>query len=61
MENDPSENDNLAKKQPAVVKQLDEKLKGWVNNHPPRHTSKAEDATVSRETVEGLKALGYIQ
>jgi arylsulfatase A-like enzyme len=56
---DPSENDNLAENQPAVVKLLEEKLKKWVISHPPRYASK--DSALSPETVDGLKALGYIQ
>jgi arylsulfatase A-like enzyme len=59
LKKDPSENDNLAENQPAVVKLLDEKLKQWVIAHPPRYES--TDTVVSPETVEGLKALGYIQ
>jgi arylsulfatase A-like enzyme len=57
---DPLENSNIAVERTDIVEMMNEKLKKWVNDHPPRYDN-AKDAEVSQETVRGLKALGYIQ
>jgi arylsulfatase A-like enzyme len=58
---DPSEKDNLAEKLPAVVHAMEKKLQAWESQHPPRYPVAGEKKeTITGETLEGLKALGYI-
>ena len=62
MNNDPKEKENLSGKLPEVTSTMVRKLKSWEETHRPKHTSSTEQKTsLSKEVLEELKALGYIQ
>ena len=62
LENFPAEESNLALKLPEIVNKMDKKLKGWEEKYKPKYTSPTtQNAPISQEVLEGLKAMGYIQ
>lgn len=62
LERDPMEKINIAERLPNIVREMDEKLAAWVKLHVPKYTaSDKKDASMSKQVLEGLKALGYIQ
>jgi len=59
---DPLEKENLAEKLPEVTLAMEEKLQDWEEAHRPKYTPSGKgEEILSKEVVEGLKALGYIQ
>jgi len=62
LERDPAETENLAEKLPYITEAMERKLKKWKKEHAPRVTSSTKPkALIPKESLEGLKALGYIQ
>lgn len=55
---DPNEANDLYHDDSTVAKQMDSKLKQWLDTFTPEES---EPASMDRETIENLKALGYIQ
>ena len=56
------EQDNLAEKLPEAMKALENKLKVWEISHKSkRNDSNKREIAISKETIDGLKALGYIK
>lgn len=62
LQKDPLEKEDLAEKLPEVSLAMEEKLKHWKKAHGPKHSPPTEkERIISKELVEELKALGYIQ
>ena len=65
LDRDPMEKENLAKTLPELALVMRKKLKDWEKAHSPKYTPSAsrerEEDPLSKEIMEGLKALGYIQ
>ena len=59
--NDPGETKNLLNENPDVAKQLEQLISLHIENDLPSGLMNAEDIQISPESVEMLKALGYIQ
>ncbi len=59
LRSDPEEKRNLAGEQPAVAAVLKEKLGGLLASHPAPQKA-AADPGLSPETIEKLRALGYV-
>ena len=60
--NDPKEKNNLAEKLPEVTRSMEQKLKNWEKKHVPRfYSPNGQNAIIPQETLDGLKAMGYIR
>jgi arylsulfatase A-like enzyme len=57
--NDPYEKDNLAQSQPEQVKKMQDILAKWTTSFKPSRFYKNEE--ISREALDELRALGYVQ
>ena len=61
LEADPGELTDVADANEAVVARLRPILAAWIRDNPPRHLDPAAAEQLSEETLEGLRALGYIE
>jgi len=62
IESDPSEQVNLAETLPEVTDALYKKLTDWLSQHPPQYESLVKPSQFyDADTVEKLKALGYVE
>jgi len=61
VEADPGELTDVADANEAVVARLRPILAAWIRDNPPRHLDPAAAEQLSEETLEGLRALGYIE
>ena len=59
--NDPGENENLVNEKPDLAKQLEQLISLHVRNDLPSELMSTEGIQISSESMEMLKALGYIQ
>ncbi len=58
---DPGEKNNILQKNKKLLEFMDQKLKSWKKDHTGESRPQSESKTPDQETLERLKALGYIQ
>jgi arylsulfatase A-like enzyme len=60
LDKDPQEQNNLANIKIAKRQELEHKLREWIQVHKPRYALSAKES-LSKETIDRLKGLGYMQ
>jgi arylsulfatase A-like enzyme len=60
LDKDPQEQNNLANIKTDKRQELEHKLSEWIQVHKPRYAA-SEKESVSKETIDQLRNLGYIQ
>ena len=61
LKEDPLELINQVEQLPHMALSMKEKLEEWIKTHPPQYDKDIKENPLSREVLEGLKALGYVE
>jgi arylsulfatase A-like enzyme len=62
LKNDPQESHNLAQELPEITRALQDKINTWQKTHAPKYLlSKEQNIPYLEDSLEDLRALGYIE